>query len=115
MRTPRLRFTVRQMMVIVAIVAVALIVAIPVSNRLLWLYRAPSSINLVGGVLVQREMEKPGLGDKVEDVWPSDAGSWPRTGLEGGGRGGLRPPGLGLGQDVGDRTPASNLRDAIPS
>jgi hypothetical protein len=51
MKIPRLRFTVRRMMVIVAIAAIALMFAIPVVSRLLWLYKSPSSINLVGGAV----------------------------------------------------------------
>lgn len=42
------RITIRRMMVVVAIVAVLLCVGIPIGDRLLWLYRAPLSLNLIG-------------------------------------------------------------------
>ena len=44
MRVPRVRFTVRRMMVAVAIFALVLVVAIPIFKSLIWLYNAPNSI-----------------------------------------------------------------------
>lgn len=46
MRLPRVRFTVRTMMVAVAVVALALVFVIPASVRLFWLYNTPSSVKL---------------------------------------------------------------------
>jgi hypothetical protein len=54
MRLPRVRFTVRRMMISVVVAAVLLAVLIPISGRLLWLYRAPQSFNLVGGEIKPR-------------------------------------------------------------
>jgi hypothetical protein len=54
MRLPRVRFTIRRMMIAVAVVAIVLVLGIPISGRLLWLYRAPFSINLVGGNIEPR-------------------------------------------------------------
>ena len=48
MRLPRIKFTVRRMMIAVALFAVAfVVVGIPVCDRLLWLCQAPFSTNLV--------------------------------------------------------------------
>jgi hypothetical protein len=57
-KLPRVRIWL--LMLAVAVVAVTLAV-IPVFNRLLWLYRAPLSINLVGGKIEPRwlGLEKP--------------------------------------------------------
>ena len=55
-------------------------------------------------VMVQREMEKPGLGDKVECTW-EQMGSIYRLGAnpEGERQGGIVPPPFGLGPWVDAR------------
>lgn len=42
MSLPRIRFTLRTLMVLVAILACELVVLIPVGQRLVWLYRSPT-------------------------------------------------------------------------
>lgn len=43
MRLPRVRFTVRRLMVAVAVVAVALVFIIPAVDRVIWLYNDPNA------------------------------------------------------------------------
>ena len=54
MRLPRLQFRVRTLMIGVAVVAVALLIVIPATSRLIWLYNTPGSVNLIAGTVVYR-------------------------------------------------------------
>jgi hypothetical protein len=66
--------------------------------------RVKEAIGLLIAVMVQREMEKPGLGDKVECTW-EQMGSICRFGAnpERERQGGIVPPPFGLGPWVGAR------------
>jgi hypothetical protein len=58
MRLPRVRFTVGRLMIVVAVVAVALAVMIPVYRRLKWLYDSPSSFSFFHAI-IDRDPRSP--------------------------------------------------------
>jgi hypothetical protein len=86
MRLPRVRFTVRRLMIAVAVVAILLVVLVLISGRLLWLYRAPQSFNSVGGVIKPRWilLKKPaqvGQPVPVHCSYTTNVGPWVPSGL----------------------------------
>jgi hypothetical protein len=75
MRFPRPRITVRRMMILVAVVAIALVTLVPVASRLYWLYNTPLSVNLVLANVhpVRVKLEKPSpVGKPVQVRCPYD-------------------------------------------